>query len=971
MADWDGGGKPDLVAIKQHISTSPTEGQPIEVYILSGALTDPDWYNERYVYDASGHGAGIGRRTGMSNADVAVSWEYDNRGRVTAETRSISTNTEPYTFRYTYDSASRLRTTQYPNGEIVTQEYTEAWQPKRLSSPLQTYVQEAVYNERGQLTQLVGGNNNLNTAYTYYGVVPGDPGLYTRLKRLQVGAGSGLLRLDYDYNAGGNVTLLTDDSTANQTQTQTFVYDELDRLIHANTNAAGDGRYDQSYSYDQLGSFQQMAGRTYIYDTQHPQAVRYAYLLGTNGRFDPFDNANGWTPLCGACALTEHEGEQVLRNGPAGQGASEVRRNEFNLVSGQSDMVQVEFKVTGGDDTVLQIETIDGGGSVVNAFGVAVTPIQPDSPNASNLRIRRKVNSIDQFLEFNPGFAFARDTWYVVRIYTSGTGPQVTDAFRIYLWQRDDPARRAYYQTSEPAWAGLSWRFHNWVNTQGSHSTRAYLDGYFELKGVGAGVLTYRYDANGNMTARTELGVGYSQSWDANNRLTRVRYGSTSSTPAEYTFQYDPDGGRVRQIAPDGANTIYVGNGLYELTTGPAGAEARSYYVLGSQRVAMRQVTSNNQEVTGQTVTWLHGDHLGSTSLASNSSGALVPQSHAYYLPFGDARGAAATGLPTDFRFTGQRLTADIGLIQMGARWYNARLGRWTSADTVVPGSSPLTIGVFDSASATAFSSAGSGPGLPLALNRYTYVGNNPLHTTDPDGHCFPFCIGGAVIGAIAGAAIYAGTALASGQEINPTDLLIATGTGAVGGFLIGTGVGAGPGVAAFAAIGAGGGVLAGQAGYSIAAGKDYSSSEMLVSAAVNGAAGAITGVVGAPAGIAPIANPVVATGIRFATSAAASSLQYAGTQLVNNKSIDTNVMLAQGAVGLVTAGIGEKLGGGGAAAGHLNRYATSFIMRDPVLRRIYMSALLTDTVDPLLRSLAAERMTGPLTDFFVEEVTP
>jgi hypothetical protein len=51
-------------------------------------------------------------------------------------------------------------------------------------------------------------------------------------------------------------------------------------------------------------------------------------------------------------------------------------------------------------------------------------------------------------------------------------------------------------------------------------------------------------------------------------------------------------------------------------------------------------------------------------------------------------------------------------LIQMGARWYDAQLGRWISADSIVPE-----------------------PGNPQSFNRYSYVNNNPLKYTDPTGH--------------------------------------------------------------------------------------------------------------------------------------------------------------------------------------------------------------------------------------------
>jgi ribonuclease T1 len=68
--------------------------------------------------------------------------------------------------------------------------------------------------------------------------------------------------------------------------------------------------------------------------------------------------------------------------------------------------------------------------------------------------------------------------------------------------------------------------------------------------------------------------------------------------------------------------------------------------------------------------------------------------------------------MPTDFGYTGQRLDGYIKLTQMGARWYDAQIGRWISPDTIIP----------DLAS-------------PPSLNRYSYVFNNPLLYIDPTGH--------------------------------------------------------------------------------------------------------------------------------------------------------------------------------------------------------------------------------------------
>jgi RHS repeat-associated protein len=67
--------------------------------------------------------------------------------------------------------------------------------------------------------------------------------------------------------------------------------------------------------------------------------------------------------------------------------------------------------------------------------------------------------------------------------------------------------------------------------------------------------------------------------------------------------------------------------------------------------------------------------------------------------------------IPTDKLFTGQRLDA-TGLYYYNARYYDATIGRFISADTIIPY-----------------------PSDPQSFNRYSYCRNNPLKYTDPTGN--------------------------------------------------------------------------------------------------------------------------------------------------------------------------------------------------------------------------------------------
>jgi RHS repeat-associated protein len=57
--------------------------------------------------------------------------------------------------------------------------------------------------------------------------------------------------------------------------------------------------------------------------------------------------------------------------------------------------------------------------------------------------------------------------------------------------------------------------------------------------------------------------------------------------------------------------------------------------------------------------------------------------------------------------------TNDLGLIYMNARYYVGTIGRFASADSLVPD-----------------------PANPQQFNRYTYSLNNPIRYSDPTGHC-------------------------------------------------------------------------------------------------------------------------------------------------------------------------------------------------------------------------------------------
>jgi RHS repeat-associated protein len=81
------------------------------------------------------------------------------------------------------------------------------------------------------------------------------------------------------------------------------------------------------------------------------------------------------------------------------------------------------------------------------------------------------------------------------------------------------------------------------------------------------------------------------------------------------------------------------------------------------------------------------------------------------YKAWGETR-YSSSAASTDYLYTGQREVSDIGLYFYKARWYDSSLGRFSQADSIVPGA-----------------------GDPRAWDRYAYVKNNPTKYSDPTGH--------------------------------------------------------------------------------------------------------------------------------------------------------------------------------------------------------------------------------------------
>jgi RHS repeat-associated protein len=152
---------------------------------------------------------------------------------------------------------------------------------------------------------------------------------------------------------------------------------------------------------------------------------------------------------------------------------------------------------------------------------------------------------------------------------------------------------------------------------------------------------------------------------------------------------------RVKKVFLGASATYYIGP-HFEIKDGLA----TKYIFAGNLRIA---------RVTASDTNYFHKDHLGSSTIMTNSMGEQVEATE--YLPFGQMRSHSGAKV-SDYKFTDQEFDVETGLYNYNARLYDPVIGRFISADTIV-----------------------QNPSDPQMLNRYSYVRNNPLIYIDPSGH--------------------------------------------------------------------------------------------------------------------------------------------------------------------------------------------------------------------------------------------
>lgn len=310
------------------IQTSDPKGNLIQFhYDLRGRKTqmfDPDMGVWNYEYDALGALTKqtdaknqavsisydvLGRMTRRAEPDLVSTWSYDscdkgigklcvaaadngyNRtisydslGRPSSTATSIDAL---YTSSVTYDpNNGRALTQSYPNGLVLKYGYTPLGYLSEIrnNSSNALYWQANTMDAEGHLLQQTYGNNVVTQQ-----VYEASTG---RLKNIYAGPGNVVQNFAFDYNALGNLNTRSD---ANQSLSESFLYDALNRLTSSSVNSAGAGLVTQTYAYNELGNVTARSGvGSYYYGVinNKPHALTQI-ALAAGGTLNYVYDANG------------------------------------------------------------------------------------------------------------------------------------------------------------------------------------------------------------------------------------------------------------------------------------------------------------------------------------------------------------------------------------------------------------------------------------------------------------------------------------------------------------------------------------------------------------------------------------------------------------------------------------------------------------------------------------------------------
>ncbi len=237
----------------------------------------------------------------------------------------------------------------------------------------------------------------------------------------------------------------------------------------------------------------------------------------------------------------------------------------------------------------------------------------------------------------------------------------------------------------------------------------------------------YLYDANGNRTQSTVNGTSSPvYGYNAANQLVSSGgagwgsydgAGNQTSDGTGMWFEYNAKN-QTSSITPKGGSPLNLSYTDVDSTERVQAGDTS--FVSGAFGIATAQAPAGNTHYTREDAGNLIGqrkpsgnyyylfDGLGSVIGLTDAAGGVV--NRYAYDPYGNTT-SATEDVANPWRFAGGYLDGQTGLTKFGTRYYDPKIGRWTQQE-------PFAGSLAD----------------PNTINRYAYVGNDPVNFIDPSG---------------------------------------------------------------------------------------------------------------------------------------------------------------------------------------------------------------------------------------------
>lgn len=638
---------------------------------------DPNGAVTSYGYDI------FGRRKIASRADGSwTTWSYNAFGTVGAQ--NVRTDTSAGTWSEDYfDGLGRTFKTRSsgPDTKIVVSRklYDNRGFLVRSSLPYFEGVESPryatfQYDPIGRVT--LATNPDASREMSCYGSglrVTIDPGNHRKRETSDVSGrlvkveeykgtytacntdqGSPYATTTYRYDVLGNLRFVKD-AKGNQTEMR---YDTLGRKTFMHDPDMG----NWSYGYDGNGNLTTQTDAKsqivrLVYDALD-RPIRKDYPAGTDVTFT-YDEASSTYGRGRLTAMADASGSTRYHYDALGRSVNTVKTIDGTILSTKTsyDNLDRVKSVTYPDNQTVSY-LYDAGGNLSQVVGYAAFSNYNASGRARNVTFGNGVTTTYQYYPAN-------NRVQSITTRTRSLTPLVNLSYTYFLNGNIKTVTDSMH--SAPASVGAS-------RTYSLYPGKAHAYG---LSGR-----NFQYDANGNMISDGQRTITF----DYDN-MPKTINGSVS-------FVYDGNGTRAKKLTST-HKKIYIGK-YYECDSGVCG----KYIYAGDARIALKTATQTY---------YYHPDHLGSTSIVTDSTGNKVED--ITYNPFGKINSDSGS-VKVSHLYTGQELDAETGLYNYNARLYDSESGRFISADTIV-----------------------QDPANPQSFNRYAYALNNPMRLFDPTGN--------------------------------------------------------------------------------------------------------------------------------------------------------------------------------------------------------------------------------------------